>query len=374
LPIDLRIIKTFNERAPFELKPDMLVVLSHVGSHSHGTYIPPSDPQAIDDVDYMGVIAPPVEFAVGLNQWEGSNFWVDELDVVFYSLDKFIRLLVKNNPNVLGMLWMRAEFYHHYTKAFNLLLAHRDAFSSQLAFGSFMGYAQSQLSRMTAFDEKATVEWDTAVARVTAAGWQVDDITNKSAALPMPNYAKLKDLLLPEPPCVPDSVSRSLLDDGACDEILTNAKVTIQKMHARHFQGYMGAKRKALVRKYGYDTKNAAHLIRLIRMCVEFLETGKLNVFREHDARELISIKQGEWSLADVQTHATALFQQAREMYEGCSLPKEPDKDQINNLMIELHRGLYFPDPFWDSGSDNLRRVQSTEIWGGPVGYGVTAR
>ena len=49
----------------------------------------------------------------------------------------------------------------------------------------------------------------------------------------------------------------------------------------------MGEKRKAIVRKYQYDVKNAAHLIRLLRMGIEFLETGELRVFRAMDAEEL---------------------------------------------------------------------------------------
>lgn len=53
-----------------------------------------------------------------------------------------------------------------------------------------------------------------------------------------------------------------------------------RKLHREHFSGYMGEKRKAMVRKYQYDVKNAAHLIRLLRMGTEFLTTGELQVYR----------------------------------------------------------------------------------------------
>lgn len=57
----------------------------------------------------------------------------------------------------------------------------------------------------------------------------------------------------------------------------------------------MGERRKALVRRHGYDTKNAAHLIRLLRMGIEFLQSGELLVDRSgHDAGELLAIKRGE--------------------------------------------------------------------------------
>jgi hypothetical protein len=48
----------------------------------------------------------------------------------------------------------------------------------------------------------------------------------------------------------------------------------------------MGEKRKAMVRKYQYDVKNAAHLIRLLRMGAEFIESGNLQVYRTTDAEE----------------------------------------------------------------------------------------
>jgi predicted nucleotidyltransferase len=61
------------------------------------------------------------------------------------------------------------------------------------------------------------------------------------------------------------------------------ASQQLYKMEHGAFKGYMGDKRKALVERHGYDTKNAAHLIRLLRMGIEFLRDGELNVQR-HDA------------------------------------------------------------------------------------------
>jgi predicted nucleotidyltransferase len=56
------------------------------------------------------------------------------------------------------------------------------------------------------------------------------------------------------------------------------ASQQLYKMEHGAFKGYMGDKRKALVERYGYDTKNAAHMIRLLRMGIEFLRDGELNV------------------------------------------------------------------------------------------------
>ena len=75
----------------------------------------------------------------------------------------------------------------------------------------------------------------------------------------------------------------------------------MRKMEKFAYNGYMGEKRKALVDERGYDSKNAAHLIRLLRMGIEFLYDGKLYVDRgSMDAEELLEIKAGKWTLKQV--------------------------------------------------------------------------
>jgi len=100
-------------------------------------------------------------------------------------------------------------------------------------------------------------------------------------------------------------------------------------------EGYMGAKRKALVDKFGYDCKNAAHLIRILRMGIEFLGDGELRVMRG-DAQQLLEIKRGEWSIEQVKTEADRLFIVAEQAYSMSKLPDKPDHEKINKLCIRL--------------------------------------
>jgi len=115
------------------------------------------------------------------------------------------------------------------------------------------------------------------------------------------------------------------------------ATAQLRKMTHYKFEGYMGQKRKALVDKFGYDTKNAAHLIRLLRMGIEFLKDGELYVLR-HDVQEILSIKRGEWGLEKVKAEAERLFIVAEEAYLQSSLPVSPDKEAISQLCEEVIR------------------------------------
>lgn len=114
--------------------------------------------------------------------------------------------------------------------------------------------------------------------------------------------------------------------------------------HFKH-EGYMGAKRKALVEKHGYDCKNAAHLIRLLKMGIEFLTEGRLYVERK-DAAELLSIKRGEWSLEEVKERAEALFALAEESYVHSSLPNEPQRIAAERLCMTMIGEFYGFEPF----------------------------
>jgi predicted nucleotidyltransferase len=235
----------------FDLQ-DRTILLGWMGSHSHGTYVEPKK-GGIDDKDVMGIVVPSKSYYLGLDKWEGLNTWVDEYDLTFYEARKFMNLLLKNNPNVLGMLWLEPNMYLKTTDVGKKLIKNREIFSSKLAYKSFNGYAYSQLRKMTHL---------------------------------------------------------------ACE-------------------GYMGAKRKELVQLHGYDTKNAAHLIRLLRMGMEFLASGQLNAMR-HDAGQLIDIKQGKYTLEQVKALAEDLFRKTEDAFIASKLPSEPNYAKANELLIEM--------------------------------------
>lgn len=109
----------------------------------------------------------------------------------------------------------------------------------------------------------------------------------------------------------------------------------LYKMEHGVHKGYMGEKRKALVARYGYDTKNAAHLIRLLRMGIEFLRDGEMNIHR-HDAAELLAIKHGEWSLARIKEEAARLFHRAEDACDRSPLPVGPDREAIGELCVAV--------------------------------------
>jgi len=114
------------------------------------------------------------------------------------------------------------------------------------------------------------------------------------------------------------------------------AKGQLHRMTHMQFQGYMGPKRRRIVEKFGYDVKNASHLIRLLKMGIEYLDTGILNVDRTNiDVEEIIDIKTGKWKLEDVKKYAEELFEKSKQAYDKSTLPIRPDRKAIELWLVK---------------------------------------
>lgn len=268
--------------------PEGTQLLAYRGSHTHGTYIPPADETGHDDIDLMAVYIDPrpsAYFGTDGQVWTGRDVKIRQWDGVTYQLQHFAKLAAACNPNVISMLWLRPQDYLLLNGSGQALIDSRDMFSSRLAAKSFAGYALGQLKRMTAWKDQ------------TAAGCHC----------------------------------KGEFHDADC-ALCTDRGRGSSKLYAT---GFMGAKRKGLVEKFGYDVKNAAHLIRLLRMGVEFLMSGRLSVWRA-DAAELITIKRGEWALEAVKREAECLFAVMEERRFMSPLPETPDFQAINQLVTRI--------------------------------------
>jgi uncharacterized protein len=94
--------------------------------------------------------------------------------------------------------------------------------------------------------------------------------------------------------------------------------------------------RAALEAQHGYDCKHGSHLVRLMRVCAEILKTGEIHVKRP-DAAELLSIRQGAWSYDRLIEWAREQDAAMEDLYKKTSLPREPKRAKINELIIELN-------------------------------------
>lgn len=129
------------------------ILRSVVGSGVHGIAI-----AGTDDHDEMGVYVEPPEYVLGIGQEredyisrtqpEGVRSGPGDVDLVLYSLRKYLRLAVKGNPTALIPLYA-PESDLIVTSELGWKLRHsRHWFLSQEAVERFLGYMHSQHERM----------------------------------------------------------------------------------------------------------------------------------------------------------------------------------------------------------------------------------
>lgn len=271
--------------------PHRPVFVAYRGSVAHGMYVPPVEPTGIDDIDIIGVYIPDLEHYFGHHDKppRGADVKIREWDSASYELRHFVGLLCNGNPNVLSTLWLKPESLIFTTRESDMLMAARFLFATKRAYHSFGGYAHSQLKRMVSFKDTA------------------------------------------------------LMGDCGCSGKFHTSDCSMAEERGRGSSkrfatGFMGEKRKGLVEKHGYDSKNAAHLIRLLHMGCEFLRTGEMIVDRRDagDAAELLSIKRGEWELVAVKARAEMLFDEMRQARDESTLPNEPDMRLVDALLMDI--------------------------------------
>lgn len=297
----------------YRLLPEGLISLCWRGSVAHGMYVPKSDPDSIDDKDVMGVYVGPIEHYLGFGRKDVYEKWEGEWDCVFYELRKFIGLLLNCNPNVLSLLWLKPNGIIYENALGARLRENRRLFVTRKAYHSFSGYAHAQFKKMISFNQEAQSLMQQLEDRLTGFGIDPDssDAGHSLRTLDGQPFA------------------------GATAEMMEVVKRYRGERRRYYSGGYMGQKRRELVRRVGYDAKNAAHLIRLLRMGIEFLTEGTMYVERA-DAPELLDIKRGAWPLDKVKTEAERLFQLSQEAYVRSTLPAEPDCERAERLCVEI--------------------------------------
>jgi predicted nucleotidyltransferase len=330
---------------------DRTIFLTRHGSHAYGTNVEGSDE------DFKGLAIAPREYYLGnLHKFEQAEN-KGGLDVVIYDIKKFVQLATECNPNVIEVLNTKQEDwsipsgaeYEWAEEAFMELFRNRDLFLSKLAKFRFSGYAFSQLKRIKTHRrwlldppkrQPVRVDYDLPESN-TLDKQQLDVINSK--------IEKLEDKLGGEgftkdrveqvdPELVAKALQQCKLDANLM-EIIVNER----RYHAamKNWHQYLtwkeerNPKRSALEASFGYDTKHAMHLVRLMRMAREILDTGQV-IVRRPDAEELVGIRNGAWSYEALMDWALKEEEALNVSYASSLLPHSPDRVKIDRILVDI--------------------------------------
>lgn len=114
--------------------------------------------------------------------------------------------------------------------------------------------------------------------------------------------------------------------------------------------------RAEMIKEFGYDCKDASHVVRLLRMGTEILN-GKGVIVKRPDAEELLHIRHGGWTLDQVLEYAGQQEKAMMAAKESTKLPVAPDRVTLDKLtadIVEASFGHRIQMPIMDKGFKSL--------------------
>lgn len=338
------------------------VLLVNHGSHAYGTNVESSD------FDYKGVACPPLKYFLGnLHKFEQAELKSPNPDATIYDIRKFFALSAANNPSLIEMLFVDPSDQLIVSDLGQEIIDNRDKFLSKRIRYSFAGYAHSQLLRIKlhrsyllnppqgyptraelGLPEQSLIPHDQLLAAEADIQKEMDRMNfdfleGVAEPVKIAIRAAMKELLATFKITTEDQWLSSARKVGLSDNFIQIMQMERnyknQKAQWDKYQEWKKNRnpaRAALEEKYGVDTKHAGHLIRLLRMCCEIMETGKVIVKRP-DREELLAIRGGAWTYEQIVEASEKLDARAEELYRTSTvLPKTPNFEELDRLQIKL--------------------------------------
>src|SRR5208337_606663 len=135
------------------------------------------------------------------------------------------------------------------------------------------------------------------------------------------------------------------------DKIVNNRSMFQARTHAKAFLGYAAGQvhrldvnapkgkhgqRPELQEKFGFDTKAAMHLMRLLFEAEEYMTFGTITYPRP-ETDLLISIRLGDWTLERLMAEYDGMVKRVEKAMSESKLPEHVDRDAVSELIADCY-------------------------------------
>lgn len=358
------------------LKPKNILFEAIVGSQAYNLATKTSD------LDVKGVYLQSNEDIL-------SNRYVPQVnvdkDTTYYELRRFLELVSTGNPNVLELLYIPERCVLKTSPEWKELLKHREKFLTKKCYGTYQGYATSQMKKATGLNKKFNYEKGRTERKdildfcklidrqngktYTIKKWLKNNgyTQDQIGLASIDGFKGCYRLYTDDLKWAKDNARGLEFEDrhykGIGDESTNEPrKSVIEKymindwkgilqwnkeaysIHCREYREYKhwlkerNESRVATNKKHGqdYDSKSLLHLVRLIMTGQEIPTERKINVDRTKDREYLLSIKRGDVDLKALIEEWGNKAEEMKGLYENSDLPEEVDKDFTKNLELKI--------------------------------------
>ena len=211
--------------------------------------------------------------------------------------------------------------------------------------GEIQGFG-SQLNRFAQYQEHHIIDPSALAGKGQEYDFTIYSIV-KYFQLCMDNNPNMIDSLFVPRRCI-------LYSTQVGEMVRENRRLFLHKGAWHKFKGYayaqlhkaensvpkIGSKRRADYEKYGYSTKFAYHVVRLISEVEMILVEHDLDLTKNRE--QLKSIRRGEWTKEQLREYFNHKEKQLETLYLNSKLPHKPNEKAIRNLLLnclEHHYG-----------------------------------
>lgn len=284
------------------------------GSQVYGVSTPESDE------DFRGVCIPPREIRDSLLiNFEQKDSWDGYEDRVIYNIKKFFQLCKEANPAIIEFLFIPSEFWVRIQPSWDEVINNRSLFLSKKVKHTFTGYAHAQLGRIK-----------------THRNWLLHPPKIKPARedFELPINPRLSSEQINAVVSLPSYVFTLEYREEAEKEKYYHEAKRYWDMY-ENWKKNRNPNRAKLEEKYGYDTKHAMHLVRLMYEGEEILMTGNIT-FPRPEREELIAIRSGAYNYDELMNKVEGFDLRFEELYDKSPLPHTPDTVRINDVYLKI--------------------------------------
>ena len=346
-----------------DLRRQGLIIFEAIsGSKAFGLDTPESD------TDIRGVFIMPKSQFFGFSEIEQVANSTN--DIVFYELKKFMMLLKRNNPNILEMLYTPNDCILSEHPLFTKIKNYN--FLSTLCRDTFVRYAMTQIKKARGLNKKIVNPMP--VNRLGVLDFCY--VTSERGSRPLKEW--LSDLGLHQENCglaglnnfpgvylIYSAKDHPMLgivsDELNSNDVRTSSipkslnpmgylyfNMEAYKAHCKNHKEYWAWVKHRNESRYktnidhgkNYDSKNMMHVFRLLGTAEDIAKNKIINL-RGHDRDFLLRIKSGHYQYDELISLAEKKTQKLDKLFEHSSLPKTPNHDDVERLLIETRKNFY---------------------------------
>jgi hypothetical protein len=350
-----------------------------VGSHAFGTATKTSDK------DIAEIFICDRDDLLGFNYKEHDDI---DKDNRRYEVGKFIKLLMNGNPNMLEILYTPKDCILIQEPEFEMIKQVGHNFITKQLFHTFVGYANTQINKAQGLNKKINWEKEKTERKDVLDFCFVYDLNNSNTkAIPVKNWLNKESymqemcglvaidhmrycylLYVDELQWVKEANHRYDIQThefkGIVQSIENSNDISLSSVpeycipkcilyfnkdgyssHCKDYREYMSWLEKRNLNRFqtnqkhgqDYDSKNIMHMVRLLQVAKEIVETKQIRVRRTPEEREyLLKIKSGQEDLKQLVKWAETEKTILSNLYEKSDLESECNRNFCNELLIKI--------------------------------------